>query len=51
MFAGTFCSPAGATTVCCLRNALSTWRKQGRSPPDALEAAFLGQPLTRRLGS
>jgi transposase len=51
MLAGTFRSPAGATPVCCLRSVLSTWRKQGRSALEALEAVFAGQSLALRLGS
>jgi hypothetical protein len=51
MLAGTFRSPAGATTFCCLRSVLSTWRKQRRSALDALEAVFARLPLALRLGS
>jgi transposase len=49
--AGTLRSLTGAQAFCRLRSVRSTWRKQGRSALDALEALFAGQPLTLRLGT
>src|SRR5262249_34269877 len=46
---GTFCSNAGADDFCRIRSVSSTWRKQDRSPLDALEAAFAGRSLSLEL--
>jgi len=48
---GTFCSDAGADAFCRVRSVCSTWRKQGRSELDALEAAFAGRSLSLQLPS
>ena len=48
---GTFCSEAGADAFCRIRSICSTWRKQGRSVLDALEAAFAGRSLSLQLPS
>ncbi len=48
---GTFCSDAGADAFCRIRSVCSTWRKQGRSVLDALEAAFTGRSLSLQLPS
>ncbi len=47
----TFRSGTGADAFCRLRSVCSTWRKQGRSVLQALEAAFAGHPLHLRLPS
>jgi transposase len=46
---GTFCSDAGADAFCRIRSVCSTWRKQGRSVLDALEAAFAGRALSLQI--
>jgi transposase len=43
---GTFRSEPGADAFCRLRSVLSTRRMQGRSGLAALEAAFIGRPLS-----
>ncbi len=48
---GTFCSDAGADAFCRIRSVCSTWRKQGRSALDALEAAFAGRSLSLHIPS
>jgi transposase len=48
---GTFCGEAGADAFCRIRSVCSTWRKQGRSVLDALEAAFDGQSLSLHIPS
>jgi transposase len=48
---GTFCSDVGADAFCRIRSVCSTWRKQGRSVLDALEAAFSGRPLHLQIPS
>jgi transposase len=48
---GTFCSDAGADAFCRIRSVCSTWRKQGRSVLDALEAAFAGHSLSLQIPS
>ena len=48
---GTFRSELGAEAFCNLRSVLSTWRKQGRSGLQALDAAFTGRSLTLQLPS
>jgi transposase len=48
---GTFCSEAGADAFCRIRSVCSTWRKQGRSVLDALEAAFAGRALSLQIAS
>jgi transposase len=45
---GAFCSAAGADAFCRIRSVCSTWRTQGRSVLDALEAAFADRSLTLR---
>jgi transposase len=46
---GTFRSETGADAFCCLRSVCSTWRKQGRSVLDLLQAAFAGHSLHLQL--
>jgi transposase len=48
---GTFCSVTGADAFCRIRSVCSTWRKQGRSVLDALEAAFAGRALSLHIPS
>ncbi len=48
---GTFRSETGADAFCCLRSVCSTWRKQGRSVLDLLQAAFAGHSLHLQLPS
>jgi transposase len=48
---GTFCSHVGADAFCRIRSVCSTWRKQGRSVLDALEAAFAGRTLSLQVSS
>jgi len=48
---GTFCSDAGADAFCRIRSVCSTWRKQGRSVLDALDAAYAGRSLSLHIPS
>ncbi len=48
---GTFCSDAGPDAFCRIRPVCSTWRQQGRSVLDALEAAFAGRSLSLQIPS
>jgi hypothetical protein len=48
---GTFCSDVGADAFCRIRSVCSTWRKQGPSILDALEATFAGRTLSLHIPS